>query len=228
MKIGLRGGDLQSPPDEYVEAQFWVNDRHHNGQTETFGENREEDARKYVRTMLRLLRERNIAWQSFLDVGCRVGYVCDEVATHYPSADVMGVDLIPQFVEEASRYGIDTQVADAHSLPFDDASYDIVFCSQTLEHCWNVRKALSELLRVARTAVFLSLPLENRVNFDGNKCHYAQATNPLDWLLLLVDHPEWTLDFLYTFERRSDEGACINLLLIHPRGVSYENVCCGL
>ncbi|MFC2162262.1 class I SAM-dependent methyltransferase [Candidatus Altiarchaeota archaeon] len=52
------------------------------------------------------------------------------------------------------------QVGDVRSLPFPDESYDVVLCSQVLEHLpWEeVEKALSELHRVSRKHVIVSIP----------------------------------------------------------------------
>jgi hypothetical protein len=43
--------------------------------------------------------------------------------------------------------------ADAHDLPFADASYDVVFVSDGLHHCRSPHLALTEMYRTARKAV---------------------------------------------------------------------------
>jgi len=50
-------------------------------------------------------------------------------------------------------------------MPFPDSQYDVIGCFQVLEHLpyENFEKALSELFRVARKAVVLSLPDAGRI-----------------------------------------------------------------
>jgi SAM-dependent methyltransferase len=39
-------------------------------------------------------------------------------------------------------------VADIHNLPFPDASYNIIVCTEVLEHCHTPQKAIDEMFRV--------------------------------------------------------------------------------
>lgn len=41
-------------------------------------------------------------------------------------------------------------VADAHNLPFDDDSFEVVVCSEMLEHADNPQKVISEIRRVLK------------------------------------------------------------------------------
>ena len=43
-----------------------------------------------------------------------------------------------------------TYVGDITSMPFDDNTYDLLICTQTLEHVWDTRKALAECYRVLK------------------------------------------------------------------------------
>jgi SAM-dependent methyltransferase len=68
-----------------------------------------------------------------LDLGTGTGKAARVIARRYPEATVVGVDLSPRMVEEASRLlpaelagRVRFQVADASELPFADASFDLV------------------------------------------------------------------------------------------------------
>lgn len=71
--------------------------------------------------------------------------------TDASGADVTGVDVSPDLVEEARRRepALRFQVADAHRLPFPDAGFDAVFASSTLHHL-EADAALREVLRVLK------------------------------------------------------------------------------
>lgn len=60
-------------------------------------------------------------------------------------------------------------------LPFRDKSFDFVSSYQTLEHVQDVNKCLSEMIRVARVAVFLRAP-DYSGTFEG---HYHLPWFPL-------------------------------------------------
>lgn len=54
--------------------------------------------------------------------------------------------------------GIDVRLGDGQRLPFEDKSFDVALCFETLEHVPNPGLLLQELLRVARKKVFVSIP----------------------------------------------------------------------
>lgn len=79
-----------------------------------------------------------------LDIGCSVGA---PYAKYFPNR--IGVDLV-------SGAGVDV-VADAHMLPFSDETFDIVLCSEVLEHLHTPALAISEMRRVLRRGGLLLL-----------------------------------------------------------------------
>ncbi|MBM3674046.1 MAG: class I SAM-dependent methyltransferase [Actinobacteria bacterium] len=51
---------------------------------------------------------------------------------------------------------------DALSLPFPDASFDRVVCSEVLEHLWDFRQAISELVRVLKPGGRMAVTVPTR------------------------------------------------------------------
>jgi SAM-dependent methyltransferase len=89
-------------------------------------------------------------------------------------ANVTGIDVAPAIVAEAEARnpGMEAVVADVRSLPFAEASFDVVFSGSTLDHFESVddiQMALGELRRVLRPGGTLILTLDN-------------PANPLIWL----------------------------------------------
>ena len=82
-----------------------------------------------------------------LDVGCGPGFVMELLA---PMFDVHGIDIDPAAVAEGRRRGLEVREADAHSLPFKDDSFDMVYCSFLLLWVDDPAKVLSEMVRVSR------------------------------------------------------------------------------
>lgn len=100
---------------------------------------------------------------TLLDVGTGAG---DIAAAARERARAHGVTLLPFVVDREevvlppvrARAAVTAACADALHLPFDDASVDIVLCSQLLHHFDGDRllRALRELDRVARVRVIVA------------------------------------------------------------------------
>lgn len=83
-----------------------------------------------------------------LDAGCGSGRTLDELAQLGTAA---GVDLSPEAVAFTRRRGHeDVRVAAIESLPFDDATFDLVTCLDVIEHTPDDVASLAELRRVTR------------------------------------------------------------------------------
>ena len=85
-----------------------------------------------------------------LDVGCGTGMLMEALG---PYGDVTGVDASAGMIDVLKRRGRgDAQQAPSDALPFDDGTFDVVFCIAVLHHVVDpdrVRKTLSEMVRVA-------------------------------------------------------------------------------
>ena len=90
-----------------------------------------------------------------LDVACGTGELLHRIAQTTPSADLTGVDLAPAMVARARsklRNVPHAQVepVDAHHLPFEDASFDVLLCANTFHYFTHPAQVLSEAQRVLR------------------------------------------------------------------------------
>ncbi len=94
-----------------------------------------------------------------LDAGCGSGrHLCESFRT--PGVDVAGVDLnrddlgkakgfLSLMAKEQKGRWLVAQ-ADVTKLPFADGSFDVVICSEVLEHIEDNRTAVAELVRVLK------------------------------------------------------------------------------
>lgn len=81
-----------------------------------------------------------------LDAGCGSGRTMQMLA---PLGSVEGIDVDEDALQVARDRGIDTVRASfIETLPFDEASFDLVTCLDVLEHTADDRVALAELFRV--------------------------------------------------------------------------------
>ncbi len=100
-----------------------------------------------------------------MDIGSGPGLIPILMVASRPDLKVTGTDISPAMIDlarkEARRRGIDDQVdfqeADAKSLPFNDASFDVVICHSVLHHFSDPVPALNEMHRVLRPSGYLLL-----------------------------------------------------------------------
>jgi SAM-dependent methyltransferase len=95
-----------------------------------------------------------------LDVGCGTGLILERVVRFARHA--RGVDLSPEMLDRARARGLDVQEADAATLPFDDASFDVAYSFKVLSHVGDLRACLREMARVVRPGGHLVFDVYNR------------------------------------------------------------------
>jgi SAM-dependent methyltransferase len=89
--------------------------------------------------------------RAVMDLGCGVGDSVDLFRSYDPSVDWVGVD-IPWSPEALARQRTDARFVtyDGTALPFPDATFDLIYSRQVLEHVRNVSLHLAEVRRVLR------------------------------------------------------------------------------
>jgi len=89
-----------------------------------------------------------------LDIGCGGGYLAEEFAR--VGCRVSGIDPSPASIEAARAHtratglDIDYRVGSGESLPFEDGTFDIVYCCDVLEHVRDLERVISETSRVLK------------------------------------------------------------------------------
>lgn len=120
-----------------------------------------------------------------LEVGCGTGVLTRVLAGIGGVDSVVGVDLAPSLVDKARDLAAELpnvrfEVADARSLPFADASFDVAIFDSTLSHVPEPERALREAARVLRPGGTLAA-------FDGDYATTTVALGDHDPLQVCVD-----------------------------------------
>lgn len=100
---------------------------------------------------------------SVLEAGCGEGFVLKYLAEHRPGWRLAGCDISAGAIAFARRTcpaDIGLDVADIYRLPMPSRSFDLVICSEVLEHLADVPAALAELQRISRGHVLITVPHE--------------------------------------------------------------------
>ncbi|HEY1384853.1 MAG TPA: class I SAM-dependent methyltransferase [Dongiaceae bacterium] len=94
--------------------------------------------------------------QSLCDIGCGAGGLIAHARTLGISG--VGIEPDPARAAEAKATGADVREGAAESLPFSDASFDLVTFENSLHHVTDIPRALREAARVARRAIVIIDP----------------------------------------------------------------------
>jgi len=104
-----------------------------------------------------------------LDIGCGHGYLLSKIMD---KNDVVGVDFIPDNPRKIKKKVVNL---DTTKIPFKSGTFDVVICSNTLEHITRplfVLKQINSLLKKGGKAVIVvpnEYTLRNRIDFTLGK-----------------------------------------------------------
>ncbi|MFN2617108.1 MAG: class I SAM-dependent methyltransferase [Thermoleophilaceae bacterium] len=158
--------------------------------------------------------------ESLLDVGCGEGVLTSEWAARLGDRRVVGIDLEDAGLRaewrSRSRQNLEFRAEEATSLSFADGEFDVAAAIEVLEHVPDPKTTLSEMARVARSRLLVSVPREplwralnmargaywgSLGNTPGHLNHWSkrgfaellgrygtveEARSPFPWTMLLV------------------------------------------
>lgn len=113
---------------------------------------------------------------SYLDVGCGRGEILRE-ARLLGFAATLGVEVVPELVD-----GVHVVYGEAHSLPFDDKSFDVVTLFDVIEHLipGDDEAVCRELARVARRHILITANNHESTLPDRTVLHINRRPYP-EW-----------------------------------------------
>lgn len=116
-----------------------------------------------------------------LDVGCGGGILAEEFAA--AGFSVTGIDPSENSIQTAKRHAVKNglairyDVGSGEQLPYNDNSFDVVYCCDVLEHVRDVNKTISEIARVLKPGGMFFFDTINRT--------------PLSKLIIIKIWQEW-------------------------------------
>jgi len=116
---------------------------------------------------------KNLKFRNFLDVGCAEGYYLKFIATKAASPELqrVGLDISKGYLIKAKINANEAALVQGHAsnLPFKTNCFDLVFCSELLEHVPDPKKAFIELTRTSKKYILLTVAGENLFYYLTNK-----------------------------------------------------------
>jgi ubiquinone/menaquinone biosynthesis C-methylase UbiE len=108
-----------------------------------------------------------------LEAGCGTGLILERLASFAARAE--GFDLSPGMLEKARARGLTVREGSVTSIPYPDASFDVVCSFKVLAHVPDIRTALAEMARVTRPGGVVLAEFYNPRSFRGLAKRFGPA-----------------------------------------------------
>lgn len=97
-----------------------------------------------------------------LDVGCGEGFLLEKLKKNGIGKNLEGVEFLKTAIGIGKKIhpGITIKQGSIYSLPYRNSSFDVVLCTEVLEHLDDPEKAYKEILRVTKKYCLISVPNE--------------------------------------------------------------------
>jgi SAM-dependent methyltransferase len=155
-----------------------------------------------------------------LDVGCGPGTITVGLADQVPRGHVTGIDPSSEVIGQASavvgdRPNLEFATGDVYALAYPDASFDVVYAHQVLQHLADPAAALREMRRVTRPGGLVAAR-------DGD---YGGMT----WYPELPVMEEWRQAYVTTARGNGGEPHAGRRLLAWARaaGFAHADIACS-
>ncbi|HAG11509.1 MAG TPA: hypothetical protein DCK76_09050 [Desulfotomaculum sp.] len=134
--------------------------------------------------------------ESILDIGCGDGYITNSLPE---SLQIVGMDISEQALKYVRR---EHKVGSITNIPYQDTSFDLVMANDIIEHLHDTdfQKAVSELQRVAKKYILITVPHNEQLETNQTKCANCGMTYHIHWhqrscneknLISLMDSGKW-------------------------------------
>ena len=111
----------------------------------------------------RLIEKYSKTGDVILDVGVGLG----RLLTRFPRLQRYGIDISFGYLEAAQREGINVCYALVEDMPYSESSFDIVVCTDVLEHVLDLNLCCSKILQVLKPGGTLIVRVPDREDLAG-------------------------------------------------------------
>lgn len=101
-----------------------------------------------------------LQFSNVLDVGCGTGEILSAIRKQYPTVSLQGIDISQEMLKQAESKEIDNvklYLGDAEHLPFENARFNVLICTDSFHHYPKPQRAIDEFYRVLQNNGYLLL-----------------------------------------------------------------------
>lgn len=110
---------------------------------------------------------------NFLDIGTGVGYYILQASLRNRRGVNVSIDISRSYLKKAKRIARLNSIdniflfnADARKLPFMNNTFDLILCTEVLEHIPNYTRVLDEIQRVAKSGADIVISFPSKWSID--------------------------------------------------------------
>lgn len=131
-----------------------------------------------IHTLRGMYKSKYLKEISFLDVGCKEGWLDTFFRASYPEVDYLGIDVSNSFVEYARDWERSVINMDVCDMSFNNDAFTVVFARQMLNQVYDIKVAVNEMMRVLKPMGILVI--NNTIPSVRSKNHYWEIENEKD------------------------------------------------
>lgn len=130
--------------------------------------------------------------KTILDAGCGEGFTMSKLAEFGVGKQIEGVEYSKDAITLGKKFfpNLVIKQGSVYELPYEDNSFDLIVCTEVLEHLEDPKKAIKEMLRVSKKYLVISVPNEplfmlsnflrgKNISRLGNDMGHINHWNPL-------------------------------------------------
>ncbi len=105
---------------------------------------------------------KDLSPNTILDAGCGEGFTMNKLSKNGIGKEIEGIEYMKEAISLGKKLYSDLAIkqGSVYELPYKDNSFDLVICTEVLEHLEEPAKALKEILRVSKKYLIISVPNE--------------------------------------------------------------------
>lgn len=114
----------------------------------------------FFRNLVSLTKAKTV--DSILDVGCGEGFTLNRLKENRIGKKLEGIEYLQAAIDLGKKTYPDIKIVkgDIYELPYKDNAFDLVLCTEVLEHLEKPQDAIKELVRVSKKYLVISVPNE--------------------------------------------------------------------
>jgi ubiquinone/menaquinone biosynthesis C-methylase UbiE len=125
---------------------------------------------------IELVKKYSSPGDRILDVGVGLG----RLLSHFPQLQRYGIDISLGYLRSAQEKGIEVCYSLVEDLPYGEATFDIVVCTDVLEHVIDINLSVQKILSVLKPDGFLIV----RTPYREDLSFYVSRKNPYKYVHL--------------------------------------------